>query len=160
MNSNTWEALDAHFAEFPGSRAVGVPDLEIQEASQALGVPFPEGYIDFLRRYGGGHVGSYAVAGLRRWDFAANDNWSIINQTAHFRAQEWPGTARWAIFSGDGFGNPIGFDETGCVWLSDHDYGEIVGLELTFEGWIRSHALHMEEPSKEYFTQQKWPGQL
>ena len=37
----------------------------------------------------------------------------------------------------DGFGNPVGFDEDGRVWVSDHDSCRFVCLESCFEDWMR-----------------------
>ncbi len=108
-------------------------------------------------RYGGGYIGSYAVAGLRKWASAANDGWHVVDQTMHFRKQEWPGTDQWIVFTDDGSGNPIGFDEQGRVWLSDHDSCELVGLELSFDSWIRGWALDRDETSEDYFAQLPWP---
>jgi hypothetical protein len=157
MKTSTLQAIAEHHAEFPQSQADGVGQPEIQEASRALGVVFPDDYREFLTRYGGGHIGSYAIAGLRKWGFAANDDWNVVDQTMHFRSQKWPGTEQWAVFTNDGSGNPIGFDESGRVWLSDHDSCEIVGLELSFEDWVRCWALDLEEGTNDYFDRYDWP---
>jgi hypothetical protein len=61
------------------------------------------------------------------------------------------------VFTNDGSGNPIGFDESGRVWLSDHYSCEIVGLELTFEDWVRCWALDLEEGTNDYFDRYDWP---
>lgn len=157
MKATTWKAIDSQHSEFPGSCASGASDAEISEASARLGIAFPSDYSDFLSRCGGGDAGSYAIAGLRRWEFAANDDWNVVSLTEHFRKQGYPGTERWVVFTDDGFANPIGFDAEGRVWLSDHHYTEFVGLELSFEAWLRSHALELDEPSSGYFAQEQWP---
>jgi hypothetical protein len=157
MKPETRRAIEEHYAEFPQSHSGGVGESEIQEASRTMGIVFPDDYREFLTRYGGGHIGSYAVAGLRKWGFAANDDWNIVDQTMHFRNQKWPGTEQWAVFTSDGSGNPIGFDDSGRVWLSDHDSCEIVGLELDFELWVRCWALDLDESSPDYFAQHAWP---
>lgn len=157
MKATTWEAIDSRHSEFPDSRASGVSDAEISEASARLGIAFPSDYSDFLRRCGGGHLGSYAIAGLRRWEFAADEEWSVVARTKFFRQQRYPGTERWVVFTDDGFANPIGFDAEGRVWLSDHHSTEFVGLELSFEAWLRRHALELDEPSSGYFAHEQWP---
>ena len=112
MQSTTLLKLEEAYDEFPEMRAEGVPQSEIDEVASQLGIPLPEDYQEFLRRYGGGQIGSKSVAGLRRWRLAANIEWSVTELTAHSRKQQqYPGADRWVIFSDDGSGNPIGFDE-------------------------------------------------
>jgi hypothetical protein len=115
MQSSTLQKLEESYAEFPGMRAEGVAQSEIDAAAARFGIPFPADYQEFLRRYGGGHTGSLSVAGLRRWEFASRSDWSVIVLTEQHRAQRYPGTERWVIFSDDGFGNPVGFDDLGRV---------------------------------------------
>lgn len=156
MKTSTWQPIEEHYSEFPRSRASGVGDSEIKAASDALGISFPADYREFLTRFGGGSIGAYYVAGLSRWDSAPNDAWDIVEQTLAYRKKKWPGTDLWAVFTDDGTGNPVGFDDNGRVWLSDHDCCEIVGLELSFEAWIRCWALDLEEGSKDYFDRYSW----
>lgn len=144
MKPDTWQAIEIRITKFPGAHAEGVPPIEIDAAAAELGVSFPEDFQEFLRRYGGGQAGSFSVARLRRWQFAGQDDWSITDHTKHYRDQNYPGSDRWAIFSSDGSGNPIGFDELGRVWLSDHDSCEFVCLESSFENWVRRWALRVE----------------
>ena len=160
MKATTWEAIDSQHREFPQSRASGVSDAEIRDAADRLGILFPSDYSEFLVRCGGGHVGSYAIAGLRRWAFAANDNWDVVAQTDAFRRQRFPGTEQWVVFTDDGSGNPIGFDAQGRIWLSDHDSAEFVGLAPSFETWLRTEVLKLDEPTSEYFAQERWPQEI
>jgi hypothetical protein len=160
MKATTWEAIHSQHREFPQSHASGVTDADIRDAADRLGIVFPSDYSDFLRRCGGGHIGSYAIAGLRRWGFAANDNWCVVTQTESFRNQRYPGTERWVIFTDDGSGNPIGFDAEGRIWLSDHDSAEFVGLALSFETWLRTDALNLDKPASQYFAQERWPKEI
>ncbi len=140
-------------------RGEGVAQSEIDAAAARLGVPFPPDYQEFLRRYGGGHAGSLSVAGLRRWEFASRSDWSVVELTEQHRSQRYPGAERWAIFSDDGFGNPIGFDEVGRIWLSDHDSCEFVCLESSFEDWMRRWALRIEPHRGGYIAQERWPDE-
>jgi hypothetical protein len=160
MQEDTLQKLDEAYEEFPGMCAEGVPQAEIEEASSHLGIPFPQDYQEFLRRYGGGHTGSLSIAGLRRWKFATRDDWSVIEMTTHLRSQQYPGADRWVIFSDDGFGNPIGFDKLGRVWISDHDSCEFVCIEASFEDWIRRWALRIEPHRGEYIAQERWPDEI
>src|SRR5687767_4981138 len=92
MQTSTLQRLDESYAKFPGMRAEGVPQSEIDTAAARLRVPFPADYQEFVRRYGGGHTGSLSVAGLRRWEFAGPDDWNVVEVTEHYRAQRYPGT--------------------------------------------------------------------
>lgn len=150
--------LSADYMQFPVMFAgPGVDSDELHDAEIRLGVPLPADYGEFVTRFGGGHAGSLPVAGLRRWEAAGNGEWSVIELTERFRGERWPGTGQWAVFSNDGFGNPIGLDAEGRVWLSDHNSRECVCLEATFEDWLRRWALRME-PYREggYLAQWAW----
>ena len=48
----------------PHAFSGGVDRRAIEAASTALGVPFPSGYIQFLARYGAGHVSFQELIGL------------------------------------------------------------------------------------------------
>jgi len=117
---------------------------EIDRAEARLGVPFSAGYREFVARFGGVHAGPLPVTGLRRWAATGRGEWSVVELTERHRAQGWPGTEAWVVISGDGFGNPIGLDAAGRVWLSDHDSRECVCLEASFEDWLRRWALRAE----------------
>lgn len=160
MKDTTWQAIDSKHRKFPQSRASGLAASEIRAASERLNVPFPPDYVEFLERCGGGLVGSYSIAGLRRWEWAANGEWNVVDETECYRDDRWPGTDRWVVFTVDGCGNPIGFDAEGRIWLSDHDSAEFVCLELSFESWLRSHALELDAPSNVYFAQEPWPQEI
>lgn len=159
MQPSTLQRLEESYADFPGRRAEGAPQPDIDAASARLGVPFPADYQEFLRRYGGGHAGSFSVAGLRQWELAARSDWSVVEFTEQYRAQHYPGAERWVIFSDDGFGNPIGFDELGRVWISDHNSCEFVCLESSFEDWVRRWALKIDQRRGGYIAQEKWPDE-
>ena len=157
MQASTLQALEDSYAESPGMRAEGAPQSEIDQAAARLRVPFPVDYQEFLLRYGGGHAGSFSVAGLRRWQFAGTTDWSVVELTEWHRSQHYPGAERWVIFSDDGFGNPVGFVGSGRVWISDHNSCEFVCLESSFEDWLRRWALRIEPNRGGYVAQEKWP---
>jgi hypothetical protein len=160
MGPDTVRRLAAMFEKSPGAWAGGpVAADEIDRAEARVGVPFPAGYREFVARFGGGHAGSLPVAGLRQWAFAGRDEWSVVEVTEWHRAQGWPGTDGWVGFSGDGFGNPVGFDADGRVWLSDHNSRECVCLEAGFEDWLRRWALKVGPPrAGGYLARWAWPG--
>jgi len=63
---------------------------------------------------------------------------NVLNVTKFYKAvQGWPSIEDWYIVSDDGFGNPIGIDPKGKVWLSDHDSGfEKVKLADSFDEFL------------------------
>src|SRR5437868_13210431 len=127
MQSDTLRRLGDDYTRFRAMYAgPGVEADELNDAAIRLGVPLSTDYREFVTRFGGGHAGSLPVAGLRRWEAAGDGEWSVIELTERHRAEGWPGTAEWAVISGDGFGNPVGLDVAGRVWLSDHDSRECV----------------------------------
>ena len=89
-------------------------------------------------------------------EIAGETEWSVIETTEWFRSQQFPGAEMWAVFSNDGFGNPIGLDARGRVWLSDHDSREYVCLEADFEDWLRQWALKWDPHRKGYLDQRPW----
>lgn len=160
MGPDTLQRLAVIFEQFPEMWArEPVADDEIDRAEARLGVPFATDFRAFIARYGGGHAGSLPVAGLRRWAAAGRGEWSVVELTERHRSAGWPGTAEWVVFSLDGFGNPIGLDAAGRVWLSDHDSRECVCLEATFEDWLRRWALRAEpHRTGDYLEQRAWPA--
>jgi hypothetical protein len=141
MDKNTWQRLEQLFSESPVMRAEGVDRTEIEIASAVLGIPFPEDYIEFVHRYGGAIVGSASVIGLRHATPMGADEASVVDVTKRFRDDGWVGTEKWAVISIDHSGNPIGLDEEGVVWLSDHDSGEITQLADSFESFVGNYCL-------------------
>jgi hypothetical protein len=154
VQESTIQTLRADYARFEGMAATGATASEIELASQTLGIPFPSDYIEFLSIFGGGYARSYAIAGLREWQMAAND-WHVVTKTQQFSTPPFPGTEGWIIFSDDGCGNPIGFDREGRVWISDHDSRECICLEQSFDAWLRRWALDLE-PRGQYIFKHPW----
>lgn len=159
MRPETRRRLAEIYERFPSAYAgERVLDDEIDAAAERLGVPFSPDYREFISCYGGGYAGSLPVAGLRRWEDAGNREWSVVELTEWHRAGKWPGTESWAVFSGDGFGNPVGLDAAGRVWLSDAVGRECVCLEATFEDWLLRWALHAEpHRTGDYLDRWSWP---
>ena len=156
MRPDTWQRIQDGYDEFPRCRAEGVAQSEIDAASARLGLPFPADYQEFLRRYGAGYVDSHVIAGLRRFPSAPNDVWDVVGLTEDYRHQTYPQAERLVIFSEDGSGNPIGFDEQGRVWLSDHDCCESVCLERSFEDWLCRWVFRSESATADYVARERW----
>lgn len=140
MIDSTWKLLDEEFNRFPALKGGEVPFEEIDAASDAIGISFPQEYRDFIRRYGSAIVGSFPIFGLRPID-ALGNQWSVIDTNRYYRRQQWIGVESWLIVSADLSGNPIGIDTQGVVWLSDHDYGSIEELARTFEEFLLRHCV-------------------
>jgi hypothetical protein len=68
--------------------------------------------------------------------------------------EQFPNACAGQSVAGDGFGNPLGLDAEGRVWLSDHDSCERVCLE----DWLRRWALRVEaHRSGDYLARWCWP---
>jgi hypothetical protein len=114
-----------------------VVESAIAAAESRLGVEFADTYRTFLRRYGGAMLGDGPVLGLARAEVMGNDLWSVVEATERFRNEMWPGVSAWYMISVDGAGNPIGVNEDGEVWLSDHDTHEFVRIAGSVEEFLR-----------------------
>jgi cell wall assembly regulator SMI1 len=137
MRQETREALDRHFAPWPEAWGGEVPDAEIAEAEDQLGVTFPADYRAFVRWYGGGVVGPAAIVGLRAAPFLNEDPPTVVGQTERWR-QELPDELRdWLVVGLDVDGNPIGFRGTNPqVVVFDHDFGGEIELAADFEAFL------------------------
>lgn len=142
MRDDTWSALEGQFARHPFLRGGPVRPEEIDDASAALQVSFPEDYREFLLRHGGAIVGRYPVFGLRPTEPMGNE-WSVVEVNQRYRTDRWPGVDDWLIVSVDHAGNPMGIDADGRVWVSDHDFGGISPIADNFEHFLRKECLVM-----------------
>ncbi len=142
MRSDTLEALERNFSEFPFLKGGAVPRGEIEQAATALGVTFPPDYVEFVEKFGGGIVGPYPIFGLRKVDVMGRAI-SVVSVTKDFREQDWRGTEDWIIVSEDHATNPIGLAPDGKVWISDHDFGQVTVAADSFENYIRRKCLKM-----------------
>ena len=144
MNKDTVDRLDQMFAESPLIRAGDAPAKdEVNAAAHEIGLPFPEGYREFLLRYGGAMVGPYPVFGLRPSDVMEDDRWSVVDVTSEVRSSGLDGVSNWIVFSEDHAGNPVGMDGDGKVWIFDHDFGGVTELAASFEEYIRIQCLKL-----------------
>jgi hypothetical protein len=160
MIEETIHVLEERFRACPPNKGEAVELPEIEAAARVVGVPFGVDYTDFIRRYGGGVVGAYEIVGLRRAKYMGGDIADVMDLTKHFRDQGWPGAERWAVFSVDQGGNPIGLDDNGKVWLSDHDAKQVVAICETFEQFLRTWALGIEPEPTKYYGEMPWPSSL
>jgi hypothetical protein len=144
MREETWKALESMFARTPIMRAECVTRDEIDAASRALGIPFPEDYQEFVSRYGGAIVGPYRIFGLRQAAVMGKAEGSVVDETRHFQRLRWPGAEHWVVFSTDHAGNPIGFDRDGKIWISDHDFGVVEVIAENFEEYLRKRCLKLQ----------------
>jgi hypothetical protein len=134
---NVWKLLDEKRLQYPED--FGQPFLqedEINRVQIVLGVYFSEQYLRFIRDYGNASLPGHTVYGM----YPLKDEWlkTVLDKTLFYRNhQKWPGIEDWYIVSDDGFGNPMGVDPEGKVWLSDHDSGfEKVKLADDFEEFL------------------------
>lgn len=142
MSPETVKRLRGEFDSFPSMVAESRPDVdEIARAASELGVPFTDGYIEFVREFGGAMVGPYPIFGLRPVSVMGKRRWSVVELTNLYRQRSVPGTDDWVVFSEDHAGNPVGFDANGTVWTHDHDFGGITKLCDSFEQYVRERCL-------------------
>ena len=136
MDAKILQRLNDLFAEYPMMSGQRVSKLEVETAERRLGRSFDPDYKEFLLRYGAAMIGAQPVLGLSRVEVLGDDWWSVVHVTRHFWDDGWAGTDGWYIVSTDGSGNPIGIDDTGRVWISDHDTGKIEMLSENFCSWL------------------------
>lgn len=142
MKNETWRLLDEAFARFPVLKAGPVPPAEVIKASQAVRLPFPADYREFVERYGAAIVGPFPIFGLRPVEPMGNE-WSVVEINRRYRADRWPGVEDWLVVSADHSGNPFGIDRSGRVWVSDHDSGEVSAVASDFENFLLSRCLQV-----------------
>jgi hypothetical protein len=143
MRPETWLAIDEMFREDPVLRGGEVPYGEIDAAASRLGFRLGSEYREFVHRYGGAIVGPYPIYGLRRAPAMGQKEGSVFDITRDFKQQGWPGVNDWLVISIDHAGNPVGLDEDGKVWISDHDAGVVEVIANTFEAYLRKRCLNM-----------------
>ncbi len=147
MKDETWAALESRFAKHPVTRAESVPYEEIDQEFSPFGVRLPQDYREFIHRYGGASVGPFRIYGLRRAGIMGEREGTALQVTLEFRKQSWPGVEKWLVFSMDHSGNPVGFDNTGVIWISDHDAGGVEDMCPSFEDYLRRWCLKLDPVS-------------
>ena len=143
MREETWKALEDMFSAHPILRARAVAVKEILTAEAELGMRLSDDYKQFVCRYGGAIVGPFPIFGLRRAAPMARNEASFVDLTNDFKKRAWPGVERWAIISIDHAGNPVGLDNQGKIWISDHDSRAVQLLAENFEGYLREYCLNL-----------------
>ena len=130
--------LDIYMNKLPGLYGGECTLQEIENAQKQLNLKFQNSFIEFIKKYGGGGVGSHYIYGLKKISLMDDECWSVVQNTNFYKLdQKWPDIDDWYIVSDDGRGNPIGCKPDGSVWLSDHDAGfEQVKLANNFEEFL------------------------
>jgi len=137
MKSETLKLLDEHFRKYPVAKAESLPnDTEIEESQEILGCRFHSDYIEYLKLFGGGTVGSLIVYGLRPTELSGNVWYSVVKVTEHFRDQQWPHADESYVISEDGGGNPFGVTPDGRIMCYDHDVGDYREIAPDFEAFL------------------------
>lgn len=136
-------ALEESFARWPDLVAGPATEQSIDDLEAAVGFPLAGDYKEFVRRFGAGIVGPYAVYGLGRGTAMGKSEDSALRMTKHFRDDKWPCTDRWLIVSTDHGGNPVGLDAAGCVWMFDHDFGGLIHLADSFSDFLERRCLRL-----------------
>ncbi len=144
MKDDTWQLLERDFVRFPILRAEPVTPEEVDEASAAVGLPFPADYREFLLRYGGAVVGPFPILGLRKAYVMGEGAWNVVEVNRGYREDGYPGINQWLLISIDQAGNPFGIAPDGRVWVSDHDFGQTEVVADSFEEFLRRRCLEVE----------------
>lgn len=77
--------------------------------------------------------------------------------TESFRSDNWPGTENWIVFATDESGNPVGFDNEGRIWISDHLTGSLGCIAADFESFLEAYLLEDAEEFN-YLEELDWPS--
>ena len=137
-NDNVWKMLDAYYHSYPQDQRGAVDDKTLNALENILKVKFDTLYKKYISKYGGGFINAQPFYGVVGHNQMGDNLNNVSNVTKFYKEfQGWPGIEDWYIVSDDGFGNPIGIDPEGKVWLSDHDSGfEKVKLADSFEEFL------------------------
>ena len=141
MRPETLARLEEEFRSFPVMSSGPPAESEWKTELARLDFPPPQDYVEFIRRFGGSIVGSYSIVGVGASSAMGSEEESVAEFTAMYRADGWPGSDDWIVFSKDLAGNPIGLDKNGAVWTWDHDSRETVQLADSFELFLVEHCL-------------------
>jgi len=145
MRDETWQVLDNIFSRTPILKSEKVEFNEIIAAERKVGIVLEDDYKEFVHRYGGAIVGPFRVFGLRKAIPMGQNEESFVEITNSFRRQHWPGVEKWAVISTDHAGNPVGLDDKGKIWISDHDTHAVQAIAATFEMFLRKQCLKLPD---------------
>ncbi|MFE4571116.1 SMI1/KNR4 family protein [Paenibacillus chitinolyticus] len=140
MKEALMERLKAFLHRKDNSTLVGSPasQEEIAHAEQQLNVSFHEDYSHFIRKFGGAYAG-LAVHAFSNGSSLGNE--TVVDLTLEFREQfkglPFAEVLRTGyVISLDGSGNPILINQSGQVFICDHDTGEMELIADSFEALI------------------------
>ncbi|MFC9774369.1 SMI1/KNR4 family protein [Paenibacillus chitinolyticus] len=140
MKEALMERLKAFLHRKDNSTLVGSPasQEEIAHGEQQLNVSFHEDYSHFIRMFGGAYAG-LAVHAFSNGSSLGNE--TVVDLTLGFREQfkglPFAEVLRTGyVISMDGSGNPILINQSGQVFICDHDTGEMELIADSFEALI------------------------
>lgn len=122
----------------------GANEEAIRAASNSINLPFPPGYVEFLRRYGSGFISYQELIGL-----GGPAHLDVAQQTAHLRTHSRvsPFPLQLIPLLADGYGNYECLDASSkdsaaefpvVQWLHDGgDQQALTTLALSYEDWLR-----------------------
>jgi len=131
------QIMNSFYKSYPSACKGPSNEQDILNAENTLNLKFSPEYIAYLKKYGGGSLLDLNISGVTEIISMGSRIMPVFEKTNFYRSQGWPGIGDWYIVSDDGFGNPIGIDPEGKVWLSDHDSGfEKVKLSDSFDEFL------------------------
>lgn len=130
------EKVKIYFTKDSNNFAGAVKDFQIEKLQKKVQLEFSHAYKKFLLLYGGAGIKDLLICGLRYIYGMGKDFDTLDKNTAHYKKDNFFGTKEWYIPSDDGFGNPIGVDKEGKVWMSDHDFLNVTLLANDFEEFL------------------------
>lgn len=120
IKTDAWKILEQEYKVDPSDFGGTVEHKTVEEAQLLMSIKFSEDYKKFLQLYGSAIVPGHIIYGLIPLDAMGKSYKNVIDKTNFYHKQKWPDIQDWYIISDDGYGNPIGIDAKGTVWLSDH----------------------------------------
>lgn len=129
--------LEEYFDDDLDEHGQGVSMDQISDAEKKLSLKFAKDHKKFLLKYDYADLPGHTIFGISPPTNLHLSETIIENTKFYKEKQKWPGIEDWYIISDDGFGNPIGINPEGKVWLSDHNAGfEQVKLADSFEEFL------------------------
>src|SRR5579862_4444629 len=107
MKQSTWDLINRKYERF---RSYFARVTEVSDVNSGFhGFTLSADYHEFVRRYGGGMVGTYPIYGLHLAEAMGTigHKSTAPEITKVFRDREWPGAENWLVISVDQSGNPI-----------------------------------------------------